>query len=75
MRSRCEREEQRVMTPKIEPQYNRKKCPHFFQFFFAFILTQPYSNWTPLMCAARNGRLEAAQLLVSHGADMMVKDM
>ena len=48
--------------------------PHFFQFFFAFILTQPYSNNTPLIYAACNGRLAVAQLLVSHGADMTAKD-
>ena len=47
---------------------------HFFQFFFAFILTQPYSNWTPLMDAAVYGYLALAQLLVSHGADMTAKD-
>ena len=47
--------------------------PHFFQVFFAFILTQPYSNWTPLMCAASYGSLAVVQLLVSHGADMTVK--
>ena len=62
------------MSPKIEPQYNRKKCPHFFQFFFAFILTQPYSNMTPLIWAARYGYIAVVQLLVSHGADMTVKD-
>ena len=49
--------------------------PHFFQFFFAFILTQPYSNRTPLMCAAYGGYLAVAQLLVSHGADMTAKNM
>ena len=49
--------------------------PHFFQFFFAFILTQPYSNYTPLIWAACNGYLAVAQLLVSHGADMTIKNM
>ena len=49
--------------------------PHFFQFFFAFILTQPYSNWTPLMHAAYFGYLAVVQLLVSHGADTTVKAM
>ena len=47
--------------------------PHFFQFFFAFSLTQPYSNDTPLMYAARDGRLAVVQLLVSHGADVTAK--
>ena len=61
------------MTPKIEPQYNRKKCPHFFQFFFAFILTQPYSNWTPLMLAAYNGYTAACELLLRCGADVNAK--
>ena len=46
---------------------------HFFQVFFAFILTQPYSNYTPLMHAASNGYLAVVQLLVSHGADMTAK--
>jgi hypothetical protein len=45
----------------------------FFQFFFAFFLTQPYSNGTPLMDAAYYGRLAAVQLLVSNGADITVK--
>ena len=59
------------MTPKIEPQYNRKKC-RIFQLFFALILTQPYSDMTPLINAASNGHLAVVQLLVSHGADMTV---
>ncbi len=62
------------MTPKIEPQYNRKKCPHFFQFFFTFIITQPYSDMTPLMWAAMNGSLEACELMVQCGADVNAKD-
>jgi len=74
MRSSCEREGHQVMTPKNEPQYNRKKCRIFFQFFFAFILTQPYSNCISLMGAAYNGHLKVVHLLVSHGADMTVKD-
>ena len=48
--------------------------PYFCQVFFAFILTQPYSNSTPLMDAARFGYVALVQLLVSHGADMTAKD-
>ncbi len=62
------------MTPKIEPQYNRKKC-RIFQLFPTFILTQPYSNRTPLMRAACNGSLEACELLVRCGADVNAKDV
>ena len=36
--------------------------------------TKDYRGWTPLHLAARNNRLELAQLLISSGAEVNVKD-